>query len=98
MAKKENTFQRELIQSLKRLFPGCIVFKTNPAYIQGFPDLLMLHGKHWAALECKRFKNASVRPNQKFYVNLLNKMSFARFVYPENKEEVLNEIQQAFRT
>lgn len=96
--KKENKFQADLIKELKDLFKGCIVLKTNPNYIQGFPDLIILYKKKWAALECKRCKTASVRPNQKFYIGILNAMSFARFIYPENKEEVLNELEQAFKT
>lgn len=97
MAKDEHKFQAALIKDLKKIFPGCVVLKTNPGHIQGIPDLLLLYEKHWAALECKRKRTATRRPNQSYYIEKLNKMSFARFIYPENKEEVLNEVQQAFR-
>ena len=30
-------------------------------------------------------------------VNKMNEMSFSRFVYPENKEAVLDELQQSFK-
>lgn len=96
MAKLESEFQRRFMDELRYIFPGCIVFKTDASYIQGFPDLLMLYNNRWAAFECKRSSTATVRPNQKYYVDILDMMSFARFVYPENEEEVLNEVQQAF--
>lgn len=93
----ERIFQANLIKKLKDIFPGCIVLKNDPNYLQGFPDLLVLYGEHWAALECKRFKTAPRRPNQEYYIDILGSMSYAAFVYPENEEEVLNDIQQALR-
>lgn len=95
--KLERDFQSNLIKELKKLFEGCIVMKTDANYIQGFPDLLILFKEKWALLECKREKNAAHQPNQDYYIDILNKMSFARIIYPENKEEVLNGLQQAFR-
>ena len=94
---KESAFQGDLIKQIKNEFPGCIVLKNDPNYIQGIPDLLILYKDKWAALECKRSKDAKRRPNQEYYVLKMNKMSFARFVYPENKEEILDELQRAFR-
>lgn len=93
----ETDFQGQLKKELKELFPGCIITKNDSAYIQGIPDLLILYKDKWAALEVKRHKKAIHRPNQDYYVNLMDQMSFARFIYPENKEEVLHELQQAFR-
>ena len=101
MAKKsklERDFQRDLIQELKQRFKGCMVLKTDASQIQGIPDLLILFKNKWASLECKKHKNASRRPNQKYWVDVMNKMSFSRFIYPENKEEVLNELSQSFRS
>lgn len=92
----ENEFQAALIRELKELLPGCIVLKNDSAQIQGIPDLIILYGNRWGALECKKSKDASHRPNQDFYVTSMNEMSFASFIYPENKEEVLHDIQQAF--
>ena len=94
----ESKFQAELIKELKERFPGCIVLKNDPNYIQGIPDLLILYGKRWAALECKKSKDAPMRPNQSYYVKRMNKMSFSRFIFPENKEEVLRELQSAFKS
>ena len=39
----ENKFQANLIKELKARFPDCIVMKNDPTYIQGIPDLLVLH-------------------------------------------------------
>lgn len=94
----ESKFQSGLIRELQLIFPGCIVVKNDCNYIQGFPDLTVLYKNKWAVLECKRETDAKVRPNQKYYVDILNKMSFARFICPENKEEVLHELQQTFRS
>lgn len=96
--KKEANFQHELIKEIKKLFPGCIVLKNDATYIQGIPDLLILYKKKWASLECKRSIKSSKRPNQKYYVEKMNKMSFSRFVCPENKKEVLDDLQRTFRT
>ena len=94
----ENRFKTNLVKELKALFPGCVVLHIDPNEIQGMPDLLILYHDKWAALEGKKTADASHRPNQDYYVELLNDMSFAAFIYPENKEEVLYELQQAFRT
>lgn len=95
---KENSFQASLIKEIKERFPGCVVLKNDPNYLQGFPDLLVLHKNKWAALECKRSGTAKHQPNQDHYVNKLAGMSFASFIYPENKEEVLDAIQQTLES
>ena len=94
----EKHFQSKVIKEIKKMFKGSIVLKTDPTYIQGIPDLLILYKKHWAALEVKQSPKAAHRPNQDYYVDLMNKMSFASFIFPENKEEVLNELRKAFRS
>ena len=96
MGKLEKIFQSELIEELRELFPGCIILKNDPTYIQGIPDLLILFEDKWAALEVKKSITASHRPNQEFYVNKMGRMSYANFIYPENKEVVLNELQETF--
>lgn len=98
MGKKESDFQGNLIKKIKDRFPGCMVLKNDPTYIQGIPDLLILHNNKWAALECKKSEKEKTRPNQPYYVNKMNNMSYASFVYPENEEEVLNEIQSALQS
>lgn len=94
--KLERDFQSVLIKELKELFCGCVVVKLDSGYLQGIPDLLVLYKDKWATLECKKSAKAIKQPNQEYYVGLMNEMSFSRFICPENKEEVLNELQQAF--
>lgn len=93
---READYQASLIRRLKVCFDGCVVLKNDPNYIQGFPDLLVLHRDRWAALEVKRSANASHRPNQEYYVDLLDRLSFAAFIYPENEEEVIHAMERSF--
>lgn len=92
----ESQFQSKLIKELKKLFPGCIVMKSDSGYLQGIPDLLILFNDKWAALECKQHAGAKKQPNQEYYVGKMDEMSFSRFICPENKEEVLHDLQQSF--
>ena len=92
----EKDFQSKLIKELKTVFKGCMVIKMDAKYIQGIPDLLILYKNKWATLEVKKSAKAKTRPNQKFYVALMNQMSFSRFIYPENKEAVLNDLRKTF--
>lgn len=94
---RENKFQSDLIKEIKTIFVDCIVTKLDSAHIQGIPDLLILYKDKWATLECKKSADASHRPNQNYYVDMMNKMSFSSFIYPENKEDVLNELQRSFK-
>ena len=93
---RENRYQADLIKRLKDLFPGCVVFKTDSGHIQGMPDLVLVWENRWAALEVKASVSAKEQPNQRHYVEQLGRMSFAAFIYPENEEEVLSALQQAF--
>lgn len=95
MGRLERDFQAKLIKELKIMFKGCIIVKNDPNYIQGIPDLLILYNDRWAALEVKKSATAHHQPNQEYYVDLMDQMSFAAFIYPENKEEILYELQQA---
>ena len=95
MGRLERDFQAKLIKELKVMYKGCIIVKNDPNYIQGIPDLLILYNDRWAALEVKKSETAHHQPNQEYYVDLMDQMSFAAFIYPENKEEILYELQQA---
>lgn len=92
----EAAYQGKLIRKLKRMFPGCVVLKNDPGYQQGMLDLTLLFGSMWAMLEVKASAQARTRPNQGYYVEQLDNMSFAAFIYPENEEEVLIALQEAF--
>lgn len=96
MAKLESQFQKELMDEVRETFPGCVILKNDSSYIQGFPDWTIFYKDKWAVLEAKRDARAKKQPNQDYYVNSLNDMSFSRFVYPENKEEVMQELQEFF--
>lgn len=98
VSKLEKDFQAKLIKEIKEMFDGCIVMKNDSSYIQGIPDLLILYKDNWASLEVKKSAHAKKRPNQQYYVDLMDKMSFSRFICPENEKEVLHELQQAFRS
>ena len=94
--KKENSYQPTVIQKLELMFPGCIIQKEDPEYIQGIPDLLILYNDKWATLECKKSKDEPHQPNQDYYVDVMNEMSFSRFIFPENEEDVLKDLSLFF--
>ena len=91
---KENQFQANLIREIKTRFPGCIVMKNDSSYIQGIPDLLILYKDRWASLEVKKDDEASHRPNQDYYIQKMDDMSYAKFIYPQNREEILYGLEQ----
>ena len=94
---KENEFQAKLIKDLKLIFPEGVVLKNDANYKQGIPDLLILNGDRWAMLECKVDENSSFRPNQQWYLEKLNRMSFAKAINQENREEVLDELLRSLK-
>lgn len=93
----ERAFQSELIKEIKRRLPGSIVLKNDSNYIQGIPDLLILYKDRWGSLEVKKHEKATCRPNQQHYVDLMNEMSYSAFIFPENKEEILDELERTLR-
>lgn len=97
MAKLESKFQKELMDDIRKEYPGCVIIKNDSGYIQGFPDWTILYEDKWAVLEAKKDKNAKKQPNQPYYVDKLDSMSYSRFVYPENKEEVLEGLRRIFK-
>lgn len=96
MAKLESKFQKELIDEIKDRYPGCVVLKNDSGYIQGIPDWTILYKDKWAVLEAKREAKATHQPNQDYYVDKLNDMSYSSFIYPENKDKVLNQLSKVF--
>ena len=94
----ESEFQSNLITNIEDRLPGSIILKNDAKYKRGIPDLLVLYNDRWAALECKKHEKASKRPLQDYYVTRMNKMSFARFIRPENEKEVLDEMENTLRS
>ena len=94
----ESDFQQDLKKEIREQFDVCEILKTDIC-LQGFPDLtVLLNDGRWFALECKKSENAKHQPNQDYYVSQCNRASYSRFVYPENKQEVLNELRETFRS
>lgn len=93
----ESVYQRKVIKKLKEAFPGCIVQKEDAQLHQGLPDILILYKNKWAALETKKSEDSPHQPNQDYYVELMNEMSYASFIYPENEKEVFKELKEVFR-
>lgn len=94
----EGDYQSRLIKKLERMFKGCVILKNDTSYIQGFPDLTILYRGKWAVLEVKANEGSAVQPNQLYYVDMLDEMSFAAFIYPENEDEVLYALQRSFKS
>jgi hypothetical protein len=94
---RENDYQAQLIKKLRRRFRGCVILKNDSDYIQGIPDLTILYGERWAMLEVKASEDSPVQPNQHYYVDLLDIMSYASFVYPENEEAVIRDLRDYFQ-
>ena len=86
-----------MISKIEKRLPGCIIMKNDSSYIQGVPDWIILYKKKWATLECKKDGKAHHQPNQDYYVDKMNDMSFSSFIYPENEEEVLNELERSLK-
>lgn len=93
---KENQFQAKLIKKLQLIFPGCLVLKNDARLKQGIPDLSVFYKDKWAMLECKASAKENHQPGQDQYIDILNKMSIAFFIYPENEEDVINELRKYF--
>lgn len=92
----ESRYQKQLIERLESLFPGCMILKNDANGRQGIPDLLILHMNRWAMLEVKASASSPFRPNQEYYLELLNGMSFAAAIWPSNEEEILSALQVEF--
>lgn len=94
----ESAFKKQLKKELVARFPGCKIIQGNSAFQQGVPDWLILYNDRWAFLEVKRSADAPHQPNQPWWVEELDAMSFAAFIYPENAEEVLSALSRSFQS
>jgi len=96
----ENEYQQYLVKEIYKLLPGrkfvdTIVVVTDPNYLQGIPDLLVLHHSKCALLEVKLSEKSKEQPNQRWYVQNWGEWVFTAFIYPENEKEVLSALQSA---
>ncbi|NCA91993.1 hypothetical protein EOM82_01900 [bacterium] len=91
-----NGFKKLVKERLEKTFPNCMIFDLDPNQCQGIPDLLILHKKQWASLEAKGYEDAPHRPNQEYYVDTMNNMSFSSFIFPENEEVVFDRLVELF--
>lgn len=98
MAKKESDFKRNLYKEIRERFPGSDVLPNDAGYVQGIPDATVYFPNgRYVMLEGKRTSESSRRPNQEYYVERSPLSDHAMFVYPENKEEVLSELERRYK-
>jgi hypothetical protein len=98
---KESDFQKKLIDKIKMMFPDCEVMKQDPKYCTGIPDLVIFYQNKYAMLECKNSlkayeKSLQNQSIQTYYIEKFSKWSYASYVYPENMDKVLYELQEVF--
>lgn len=96
---RESQYQASLIRKLRSLYPDAIIMKNDAGYQQGLPDLTILNEDRWATLEVKAKRPSSPQafePNQEWYIEKMNSMSYSACIYPENEKDVLDGLQQAF--
>lgn len=103
---REDVYHTKLVKRLDHTFPGCIIVRLDPRFVdfyidgerysQGVLDILVLYRGRVAALELKRARTAAKQANQEYFVQQFGDVCFAAFIFPENEEEVLNDLQQAF--
>lgn len=100
MVKSETDFQRDVKKDILKRIPGSRVFKLDPGRTvgvpQGWPDLLILYKGRWAALEIKKTSKAHRQPNQGLYIDRISEHTYASFISPENKEEVIDAMARSF--
>jgi hypothetical protein len=87
---KESKFEQDFCRRLRNVDKDVIVVKLTG--ISGIPDRIVLYHDKFVLLEFKRSKNASHRPLQDWYIDHFDGWGLARFVYPENGEEVFSEV------
>lgn len=96
--RKESDFKSDLYKEIRERFPGAEVLPNDAGYLQGFPDATVYfpNGRYYL-LEGKRSGKASKRPNQEYYVTKSPLSNNAQFVYPENKDDIMKELERRYR-
>lgn len=93
----ESEFKRSFKLRLKvRLLGIDLDFIENKNNARSTPDLIILGSPMWVALEFKTSARAKRQPNQSYHIQRMDQKSYARFVYPSNVEEVLDELEELF--
>ncbi len=91
----ENLFKKYVKKRIIDRFPNLDLDFITPTN-RSMPDMIIIAPIVWAALEFKRSEGASLRPNQDYHIMRLNEKGYATFVFPENVEEVLDELEILF--
>lgn len=89
-AQLESEFELATCKEIEQELPGCIILKNDAKKQQGILDRVVFYEDRYAFLEFKRASKSERQPNQEYFVERLDKMSFAAFIEPGNKEEVLD--------
>lgn len=94
MTTPEGQLKKTFCSKLKKLKCTVLQYKQDATTVAGFPDTIVLLPESLTIfLEFKKSKNAKYRPGQKEWgEKLTNREFYHWFVYPENAEEVYNEI------
>lgn len=95
---RESKFQSDLRKEIEERIPGALVLKNDSSWLQGIPDLTVLYKDKWAFLECKREESAVHQDNQDYYIEAFKNYTYTSFIYPENKEVVLDELQRSLES
>lgn len=93
----ESEFKKKFCARLKRaVHPLAILqYKQDATTVSGFPDTIVILEGITIYIEFKKSKRAKFRPGQKEWLAKLNENGHFAFVcYPENQDEVLNEIKR----
>ena len=92
--KHESDFQADLIKTIKKDLgeDNLDILKNDANYKQGIPDLIILYKDKHAFLEAKISEDAPHRPNQDYYSDKAKKNSYGAFIFPENKQQILDEM------
>lgn len=95
---RESKFEATVCKKIKSWDSKIRVHKNDPnSTSQGQPDRIVLFDGKFAMLEFKASRNAIKQPNQEWWINYYNNGNgFAKFIYPENSEEVLNDLKNYF--
>lgn len=94
----ESKFKTKTAKRIREMLPGCLVLLNDSSTQQGIPDMLVLHEDRWGMLEFKKSANASRQPNQEYFVEKANEMSFGAFICPENEEDVLDALRETLES